>query len=153
LSTAQYFPLPAGQQMTMTDEEQLIAKLQHIEALFARPTTEAERLAAPNAIDCIRARLRAIEQLDPAVEYRFSLPDPWSHRLMIALLRRYGIDAYRYQGQRRYTIMIRASLRFIEETLWPEFEQLRAELVSYFEAITQRVLSQALEVDLSDLEK
>ncbi len=61
------FSHAGGQQITMTDEGQLIAKLQHLEALFARPTTEAERLAAANAIDLIRARIRAMEQLDPAV--------------------------------------------------------------------------------------
>jgi len=137
----------------MTDEEKLIQKLQRIEALFARPGTEGERLAAANARERIKARLKELEKTDPAIEFRFSLPDPWSHRVLIALLRRYGIDAYRYSGQRRSTIMIRASRRFIDETLIPEYEQFRETMVSYFEEVTQRVVSQALGVDSSELKE
>lgn len=62
----------------------------------------------------------------------------------MALLHRYGIQAYPYSGQRHSTIMIRASRRFIDETLIPEYEQFRQTLVSYFEQVTQRVVSQAL---------
>jgi hypothetical protein len=128
----------------MTDEEKLIEKLRRIEALFARPTTEGERMAAANAMERIRARLRELEKIDPAMEFRISVSDPWSHRLMKALLTRYGITAYRYSGQRRATIMVKASRRFMEETLMPEFQQLHAVLISYFEEVTQRVIAQAL---------
>jgi hypothetical protein len=137
----------------MTDEEKLIEKLRRIEALFARPATEGERIAAANARERIKARLQALEKTDPAIEFRFSLPDPWSHRLLIALLRRYGIEAYRYSGQRRSTIMIRASRRFIDETLIQEYEQFRETMVSYFEEVTQRVVSQALSADNSELKE
>ena len=136
----------------MTDEEKLIEKLKRIEALFARPATEGERMAAANARERIKARLKELEKTDPAIEFRFSLPDPWSHRLLIALLHRYGIKAYRYSGQRRSTIMIRASRRFIDETLLPEYQQLRETMVSYFEEVTQRVVSQALSADSSEPE-
>jgi hypothetical protein len=107
-------------------------------------------MVAANARERIKARLAELEKTDPAIEYRFSLPDPWSHRLLIALQRRYGIEAYRYSGQRRSTIMIRVSHRFIEETLIPEYEQLRETMVSYFEEVTQRVILKALGVDTSD---
>jgi hypothetical protein len=137
----------------MLEEEKLIEKLKRIEALFARPATEGERAAAANALERIKARLRELEKVDPAVEYRFSLSDPWSHRLLIALMRRYGITPYRYRGQRRTTIMVKASRRFIEETLMPEFEQFQSTLVSYFEEVTQRVLSAALSADNSDAEE
>jgi hypothetical protein len=134
----------------MTDEEKLIEKLKRIEALFARPATEGERMAAANARERIKARLKELEKTDPAIEFRFSLPDPWSNRLLMALLRRYGIKAYRYSGQRHSTIMIRASRRFIDETLIPEYEQFRETMVSYFEEVTERVISQALGVDSSE---
>jgi len=136
----------------LTDEEKLIEKLKRIEALFARPSTEGERSAAANALERIKARLRELEKTDPAIEFRFSLPDPWSHRLLMALLSRYGIKAYRYSGQRRSTVMIRASHRFIKETLIPEYEQFRETMVSYFEEVTQRVVSQALSADISEPE-
>jgi hypothetical protein len=66
-------------------------------------------------------------------------------------LHRYGIEAYRYSGQRRSTIMIRASRQFIEETLIPEYEQFRETMVSYFEEVTQRVISKALGVENTEL--
>lgn len=134
----------------MLDEKRLIEKLRRIEALFARPSTEGERAAAASAMERIRARLRELEKVDSPIEYRFTLPDRWSHRLLVALLRRYGARPYRYPGQRRTTIMAKVSRRFVDETLWPEFEQFHATLVSYIEEVTQRVISQAL--DTEDLE-
>jgi hypothetical protein len=131
----------------LTDEEKLIEKLKRIEALFARPATEGERMAAANARERIKARLKELEKTDPAIEFRFALPDPWSHRLLMALLRRYGIKPYRYSGQRHSTVMIRASRRFIDDTLIPEYEQFRETMVAYFEEVTGRVISQALGVD------
>jgi hypothetical protein len=59
----------------MNDEERLVEKLRRIEALFARPGTEGERIAAERARERIRARLREVEKEDPAIEYKFSLLD------------------------------------------------------------------------------
>jgi hypothetical protein len=137
----------------MSDEQKLIEKLRRIEALFARPGTAGERAAAASALERIKARLRELEKVDSPVEYRFTLPDAWSHRLLVALLRRYGVTPYRYRGQRRTTVMARVSLQFVDETLWPEFEQLHATLLSYLEEVTERVISQALSVDSSEAEE
>ena len=68
-------------------EQQLIAKLRKIEALFSRPGTEGERQAAETASARIRARLHTLEKTEPIVEYRFSLADAWSRSLFIAVLR------------------------------------------------------------------
>ena len=73
------------------EEQQLIAKLRKIEALFARPGTEGERRAAEHASNRIRARLTALEEIEPAVEFRVSLTDAWSRSLFIAVLRRHGL--------------------------------------------------------------
>src|SRR4051812_42615164 len=137
----------------MSEEERLVEKLRRIEALFARPGTEGERVAAERARERILGRLREAEQKDPAVEYRFSLSDPWSQRLLFALLRRYGITPYRYRGQRRTTIMARVSKTFVQETLWPEFEALHDTLLTYFNAFTTRVIAQALNADASEAEE
>jgi hypothetical protein len=136
----------------MTEEERLIEKLRRIEALFARPGTEGERVAAERARDRIIARLHEAENQDPAVEYRFTLSDEWSHRLLYALLRRYGIVPYRYRGQRRTTVMARVSETFVRETLWPEFEALRETLATYFDAHTSRIIAQALNADSGEAE-
>jgi hypothetical protein len=137
----------------MSNEERLIEKLRRIEAVFARPGTDGERMAAERARERIIARLREVEREDRAVEYRFSLPDRWSRRLLIALLRRYGITPYRYHGQRRTTVMARVSERFVEETLFPEFEALQGTLREYFDEFTERVIGLALDADMKDAEE
>lgn len=124
----------------MTEEQRLIEKLRKVEALFARAGTEGERLAAGHARQRIKSRLVEIERQDPAIELRFSIPDQWSQRLFVALLHRHGIEPYRYQGQRRTTIMVRASSRFIEETVWPEFEELQQTLHDDFDTVTDRII-------------
>jgi hypothetical protein len=131
----------------MTEEERLVEKLRKVESLFARPGTEGERLAAETARARIKARLAEVERHDPAVELRFSISDQWSRRLFMALLRRYGIEPYRYKGQKRTSVMARVSRRFLDETLWPEFEELQRTLREYFDSFTDRVIQEALSAD------
>lgn len=135
------------------EEERLIEKLRRIEALFARPGSDGERLAAELARERIRSRLAEIGRQEPPVEYRFSLSDVWSRRLLAALLRRYGVEPYRYHGQRRTTLMARVSPRFVDETLWPEFQELQSTLAEYFDQFTTRVIARALHADTSEAQE
>ena len=139
--------------MHEAEEERLIEKLRKIEALFARATSAGERTAAENARDRIRQRLEQLEKSERVIEYRFSLPDAWSKSLFIALLRRYGIDPYRYSGQRRTTVMARVTRTFADEVLWPEYQQLNAMLRAHLESITKRVIAQAIHGDQADAEE
>ncbi len=132
------------------DEARLIEKLRRIEALYAGASTPGERVAAERAQARILARLRELEREDPPVEYQFSMPDVWSRRVFIALLRRYGLRPYRYKRQRRTTVMVRVSKRFVDETLWPEFEAINSTLRTYLDGVTDRVVSQVLHADSSD---
>jgi hypothetical protein len=134
------------------EEQQLIAKLRKIEALFARPGTEGERRAAENASNRIRARLTALEDIEPAVEFRFSLTDAWSRSLFVAVLRRHGLRPYRYRGQRRTTVMVRVVKSYVDATLWPEFLQLQTVLHEHFEAVTKRVIARAIGTEDGDVE-
>lgn len=134
-------------------EAQLVAKLQRIEALYARAGSEGERVAAERARARIRARLAELAAAEPPIEFRFSLADQWSRHLFVALLRRYGIQPYRYRGQRRTTVMARLSDSFVNDTLWPEFLELQATLVAYFDALTDRVIEQALDVKAGEAEE
>ncbi len=132
-----------------TDEQRLIEKLRRIEALFSRPGTDGERDAAALARDRILKRLgesiaHASVYEDPPVEYRFSLADPWSQRLLFALLRHHGIVPYRRRGQRRNVITARVSRRFADEVLWPQFREFERELREYFDQCTDRIIDQAL---------
>ena len=136
----------------MTDEHHLIEKLQRIEALFAGAATPGERDAAAQARERIRSRLQAQQQTDPPVEFSFKLRDQWSNRLMIALLRRYGLRPYRYPRQRYTTIMARVPKRFVNETLWPEFVELDRTLGSYLAEVTERVIAHGIATDASEVE-
>ena len=106
------------------NEQKLIEKLRLIEVLFSGAATKGEKVAAERASERIRERLRLLEKEEPPIEYRFSMADMWSRKVFVALLRRYGIKPYRYRRQRYTTVMAQVSKRFVDETLWPEFQEL-----------------------------
>jgi hypothetical protein len=139
--------------MPAFDETTLIDKLRAIEALHAGATSPGEREAAANARERILARLAEVATAEPPVEFRLTVADVWSRRLLIALLRRYDIRPYRYRRQRHTTVMVRAPRRFIEETLWPEYEALSATLRSYLDDVTNRVIGEALHADVSEADE
>jgi hypothetical protein len=128
----------------VTDERQLVDKLLRIEALFARAGTDGEKVAAAGAAERIRRRLEGLAEIDPPVEYRFSVSDGWSRKLLLALLRRYGIKPYRYRNQRRSSVMARVSRRFVQDTLWPEFEEFSRVLEAHLSQVTDRIIAQAV---------
>jgi hypothetical protein len=130
--------------MTVDEEERLIEKLRRIETLFAQTTSPEGRQAAETALDRIRRRLAQLEQSEPSVEFKFALADSWSTALLIALLHRYGLKPYRYPSQRRTTIMVKVARSFIDDVLWPEFQQLNRTLHSHLNAVTTRVIHEAI---------
>ena len=133
------------------DEGRLIEKLHKIEALFARSTTPGERVAAENAAERIRQRLRQLEKVERPIEFRFSLSDAWSRALLVALLRRYGVEPYRYRGQRHTTVTAKVARTFVNDVLWPEFQQLNRTLREHFESVTARVIQQAIHKEDRDV--
>lgn len=135
------------------DEEKLIERLRSIERLFAGATTPGERTAAAGAMDRVKHRLAELKETDPAVEFKFTLGDGWSRRLFVALLRRHGIKPYRYRRQRRTTVMARVPCRFVDETLWPEYEKLSTTLRSFLDDITERVIRESVFSDDSEAEE
>lgn len=138
---------------TMTEEHRLLERLRLIEALHAGAATPGERDAAANARERIKARLASLQNSDPPLEFSFKLRDRWSHRLLVALLRRYGIAPYRYRGQRYTTIMARLPKRFVNETLWPEFVELNGTLTNYIAEVTERVIAEGIGADSSEVEE
>lgn len=136
----------------MTKEQELIEKLRRVEALFARTTFDGERDAAANAMNRIRERLRSMQESDPPVEYKFTLQNAWSRRLLVALMRRYGIQPYRYPRQRYTTVMARVPISFVDETLWPEFTELDDTLCTYLDEVTTRVIGESIFADSSEAE-
>lgn len=134
------------------DERKLVERLTRIEALYARAGTEGERDAAGSALERIKEKLKETQELDPPMEYQFSMKDMWSRKLFVALLRRYDIKPYRYHRQRYTTVMARVPESFVHDTLWPEFEELSKQLHEYLQASTDRVIQDAIFSDSSEAE-
>jgi hypothetical protein len=132
----------------MSEEEKLQAKLRAVEALFAGTTHEGERDAAGRARERIIARLTELKATR-SVEWRFSL-DSYTRHLLIALARRYGLQPYRYHGQRRSTLIIRAPESFLKEVFLPEYDRMVDVLHGHLMELTKRVVAEALHGDQSE---
>jgi hypothetical protein len=134
----------------VTTEEQLREKLRKITALFEGAATAGEREAAAAAIARVRQALNAAAKTQPAVEMKFSMPDHWRRRLFTALCRRYGLEPYRYSGQRYTTVMLRVPRNFVDVTLWPEFIELQDALHAYLTEATERIIREEVYKDTGE---
>lgn len=134
----------------MSAEQQLREKLRKITALFEGAATDGERQAAAAAIERVRQALRGAVQTQPLPETKFSMADQWQRRLFSALCRRYGLEPYRYKGQRYTTVMVRAPRTFVDKTLWPEFVELQAALLSYLNEATERIIREEVNGDADE---
>jgi hypothetical protein len=134
----------------MTNEQQLREKLRKIAALFEGAATAGERQAAAAAIERIRAALNDAVQTQPLPEMKISMADQWQRRLFSALCRRYGLEPYRYKGQRYTTVMVRALRSFFNNTLWPEYLELQAALHSYLNEATKRIIREEVYRDAAE---
>lgn len=134
-------------------EDQLIEQLRKIEALFASTTIGGERSAAEAAMLRIRQRLEEMQESDPPVEYKFRMNNMWSRKLLVALMRRYGLRPYRRYRQRYTTVMAKVPASFVEEVLWPEFKQLDKTLRDYISEVTERVIAESIHNDVTEAEE
>ena len=137
----------------MTPEQVLREKLRKIEALFGGAATAGEKAAAEAAADRIRARLRKAAGSEKVEEVRFSVPDIWSRQLFIALCRRYGLAPFRYRRMHRRTIVVKGPRSFIEQTLWPQFQELSSALSAYLSEITETLIREEVHGETSDAEE
>lgn len=134
----------------MTSEQQLREKLRKISALFEGATTTGERAAAAAAIERIKQTLNKVGGAEQPLEVRFTLPDRWQRRLFAALCRRYGLEPYRYKGQRYTTVMVKAPRSFVDKTLWPEYLQLKDALDGWLNEATERIIREEVYRDAAE---
>jgi hypothetical protein len=132
------------------DESALQEKLRKIEALHAGATSEGEREATRLAAERIRVRLAEVRTHEPDVEMVYTLLDPWTRKLFLALCRRYGLKPYRRYRQRHSTVQVMAPATFQNKTLWPEFQALSEELRQHLAQVTERVVREAIHADVSE---
>jgi len=137
----------------MSSEQLLREKLRKIEALFAGAATEGEKVAAGSAAERIRERLDQAAGTEKTVETKFSIPDIWSRQLFLALSRRYGLRPFRYRRMHRQSLIVRAPKSFIDQVLWPEFEELSAALTDYLSEITERVIREEVHGETGDADE
>jgi hypothetical protein len=136
----------------MAIEDELRERLRKVEALFLGASTAGERSAAGAAADRLRAKLDEAVQRDPPVEMKFTMPDLWSTRLLIALCRRYGFKPFRYARQRATTVRVRAPARLFEDVVWHEFGELHADFVAFLNETTERLIRETIHADVGDAE-
>ncbi|SPE37155.1 conserved hypothetical protein [Candidatus Sulfopaludibacter sp. SbA3] len=134
----------------MVTEEQLREKLRKISALFEGATTIGERNAAAAAIERVKHALGITQKTEQPVEYQFTMPDQWQRRLFSALCRRYGLEPYRYKRQRYTTVMVRVPKSFVDQTLWPEYQELRSALNEYLSDATERIIREEVYGDAAE---
>lgn len=137
----------------MTSEERLREKLHKIEALYAGATTAGEKSAAGAAAERIRRQFESASKTEQAEEFKFSIPDPWSRQLFIALCRRYGVKPFRYSRMHRQTVMVRAPASFVQMTLYPEFEELSQALTAHLDDITRKIIREEVHEATQDAEE
>ncbi len=137
----------------MNTEDSLRAKLRKIETLFAGGATAGEKAAAGAAAERIRARLGKATRGERPEEIKCSVPDSWSRQLFIALCRRYGLRPFRYPRMHKQTVIIKAPRSFIEQVLWPEFEELSSALTAYLNEITNRLIREEVHGEMQDAEE
>lgn len=139
--------------MALSSEERLREKLRKIEALYAGAATAGEKTAAGAAAERIRRQFEAISRTEQAEEFKFSITDPWSRQLFIALCRRYGMKPFRYARMHRQTVMVRAPASFVHVTLWPEFEELSRALTSHLNDITKKIIREEVHEATQDADE
>lgn len=126
------------------DEAKLLQKLRDLERLIASAGTNGERAAADQARERILDRLHQLQREAPAVEFKFMMPDVWSLRLFMALLRRYDLHGYRYKRQKRTTIMVSAPEAFVRDVLEPHFRSAAEELHKHLNDVATHVIREAI---------
>lgn len=137
----------------MQSEDRLRQKLRKIEALYAGAATAGEKSAAGAAAERIRRQFEAASRREQAEEFKFSIADPWSRQLFIALCRRYGLKPFRYTRMHRQTVMVRAPASFVHATLWPEFADLSQALTTHLHEITRKIIQEEVHEATQDAEE
>jgi hypothetical protein len=135
--------------------EKLSARLP-LQVSTDRITIDGKNFAVKDAADRaeqrILDRLKSMGAADPPVQFKFTLRDMRQQKVMVALMRRYGLKPYRYRGQRYTTVMARVPRRLVNETLWAELQEISVTLCIYLSEVTERVVSEVICRDNSEVD-
>lgn len=98
----------------------LLDKLQKIQALIDRASSDGERQAAELAKQRLHDRLHEDKNARPK-EYRVSSHSKWEKKLFTAVCKKNGFHPYRYARQKYTTTMVRVSKSVMDDVLWPQY--------------------------------
>jgi hypothetical protein len=139
--------------MAASNENRLRETLRKIEALYAAAGTQGEKIAAGAAAERLRRRFEKTRDEEGSEELRFSISDPWSRQLFIALCRRYGLRPFRYSRMHRQSVVVQGPPSFVNDVLWREFEELSVALTTHLEEITNRIIREEVHASTQDAEE
>lgn len=94
----------------------ILDKMQKIQALIDRASSEGERYAAELAKERLQQRFH-----NAPIEYTVSSHSKWEKKLFTALCKKNGLTPYRYARQKHTTTMVRVSDALMDEVLWPQY--------------------------------
>jgi hypothetical protein len=131
--------------------EELIEKIRKVEALYLATNSAGEANAAYTALQRLRDQLA--KSPEPLEEFQLSLADPWKRQLFLALARRHGYKPFRRYRQRYSSVMIKIAPKYMNQILWPEFQELSRLLDGYLSEATQDIITRAVHKDISEAEE
>jgi hypothetical protein len=113
----------------------LIDKLQKIQALIDRASSEGERQAAEFAKQRLQGRIK-----DNPTEFKIINNSEWETTLFKAICKKHGFSPYRYPRQKYTTTMVRVSKSVLDDVLWPEYQKYIALLQEMFDEISNDLI-------------
>ena len=120
----------------------LIDKLQKIQALIERASSEGERQAAELAKQRLHSRIN-----DNPIEYKVTHHSKWEKKLFSAVCKKNGFQPYRYSRQKYTTTMVRVSKSVMDDVLWPECTKYTALLREMVDEIANDLIEQIYKDD------
>jgi len=131
----------------MLSELGLIDKLQKIQALYLGALTPGEKAAAAHAMTNIQNKLESYKHQERVTEWKFGVNNYFEKRLLKAIFNKYGIETYRYSGQRHTTLNAKTTDTIVNEVVWPQYQEMAKVLRDHFDKLTNEVIKEALGED------
>ena len=98
----------------------ILDKLQKVQALIDRASSDGERQAAELAKQRLHERLHE-DKNERLIEYRVTSHSKWEKKLFTAVCKKNGFNPYRYARQKYTTTMVRVNKPVMEDILWPQY--------------------------------
>jgi len=115
--------------MNLTD------KLQKIQALIDKASSESERQAAELAKHPLQGRIK-----DNPTEFKIVNNSEWETTLFNAICKKHGLRTYRHPRQKYTTTMVRVNKSILDNVLWPEYQKYIALLQEMFDEIANDLI-------------